>query len=178
MNYLFEKSIWLYLIIFFGKIIEVVTETVRIILINRGEKKIGAAIAFFEMMMYIYLVSAVLVNIKEDLIKIIVYISGNLIGYYLGSYFEEKLAIGLSTIEIIIPDNHLVPIVTDNLRAVRLAVTIKKAEGLEGAKKILLVHLKRNRIDETVALIQKINKNLVVTVTDIKGLYGGFIKSK
>jgi uncharacterized protein YebE (UPF0316 family) len=130
------------------------------------------------MLLYIYIVSIVLVDVTSDWLKLVVYVIASMLGYYLGAYLEEKLAYGLSTIEVIVPDNELVPIVTDNLRAIRLAVTVVKAEGKDSSKKILLIHLKRRRIDETVNLIHKINKNLVVTVTDLKVLYGGFIKSK
>jgi uncharacterized protein YebE (UPF0316 family) len=153
-------------------------ETIRLIIINRGERVKGSIIAFFEMLLYIYLISIVLIGITDDWLKLVIYIIGSLLGYFLGSKIEEKLAIGLCNLQVIVSDADISRKITDNLRAVRLAVTVVDARGKDGDKKILLIHLKRKRIDETVRLIHKINQNLVITVKDLQDIYGGYVKNK
>jgi uncharacterized protein YebE (UPF0316 family) len=50
----------IYLFIILFKIVEVSISTVRIVLITKGERKIGAFIAFFEVSLWVILVSTVL----------------------------------------------------------------------------------------------------------------------
>ncbi len=97
------------------------------------------------------------------------------VGNYIGSWLEGKLALGLSTIQVISSVDCTENIV-EELRKNNLAVTVLDGEGKEGGRKILMIHLKRNRIAATVKLINSLAETCVITVTDVKVLRGGFIK--
>ena len=56
----------LYLIIFAAKTIEVSIATVRLVLVNKGERVKGAVLGFIEILIWISLVSSVLNNITDD----------------------------------------------------------------------------------------------------------------
>ena len=107
-------------------------------------------------------------------LKVAVFVLAFALGNYLGSWLENKIALGLSTIEIITTDDtgNLVEV----LRANNLGVTVTIGEGKEGKRHILKIHLKRNRIASTIRLINKNLPNCVITVTDVKVLKGGYIK--
>ena len=85
----------LYVLIFLAKIVEVSLMTLRTVLITRGEKVVGSIIGFFEVIIWLYLVSTVLVGISEDPIKMVVYALGFSVGNYVGSFLEEKLPMAL-----------------------------------------------------------------------------------
>jgi uncharacterized protein YebE (UPF0316 family) len=53
MNFLTESSVWIYFFIFFGKILEVAVSTVRLVLINRGERVKGSVLAFFDILLWV-----------------------------------------------------------------------------------------------------------------------------
>lgn len=93
---------WIYFAIFFAKLIEVPLATVRIVLINRGEKLKGSLIGFVEVLIWIVVVGNVLDSLSEDPIKALVYCLAFACGNYLGSIVEDKLAIGTACIQAVV----------------------------------------------------------------------------
>ena len=70
----------LYIIIFFGKATEVSLSTIKTVLITKGEKIIGAVIGFFEVLLWVFVVSSILTNLSEDPLKIVAYALGFIFG--------------------------------------------------------------------------------------------------
>lgn len=173
-EFLKGDSVWVYFIIFFGKITEVTFATLRMVLINKGEKAKGSIIAFVEVLLWVFITGTVLVGFTEAPLKALIFALAFALGNYLGSWLESKIALGLSTIQIITSEDpvHLV----ETLRQNNLAVTVMDGEGREGPRKILAIHLKRNRVSATVKLINKNISNCMITVTDVKVLKGGYIR--
>jgi uncharacterized protein YebE (UPF0316 family) len=166
----------LYLIIFFAKIIEVTLMTLRVVYINKGEKVIGSMIAFFEVFIWIIVVSSVLTNITEDPMKILVYCSAFALGNYLGVIIEGKLAVGLSSLQAIVPDEDGEKI-ANLLRDNNFGVTIIEGKGTQGLKKdVLIVMLKRKRIKEAIKIINSQITDALITINDVKNLRGGYIR--
>ena len=67
MDFLMGNSIWVYLFIFFGKILEVSVSTVRLVLINRGERTKGAILAFFDILLWVLITGTVLAGFQKRL---------------------------------------------------------------------------------------------------------------
>ncbi len=176
MDFLQHPSIWLYLFIFFGKIIEVSVSTVRMVLINRGERVKGAVIAFFEVSLWIMVTGTVLVGFQEDLIRCIIFAFAFAIGNYVGSWLEGKLAFGLCSIQVIIGKDECADCIVQELRDNGFGVTMIEGEGKAGKREILLLHLKRKRIPAAISLIKSRLENAVITVNDVRVVNGGFIK--
>lgn len=162
-----------YLLIFVAKILEVSLMTLRTVLITRGEKVYGSIIGFFEVSIWLYLVSKVLVGINEDPIRMVVYALGFACGNYLGSILEEKLALGLLTISVIVSETDG-DTLAEKLRECNVGVTKIKAEGINENRTILMVHAKRRRKNEIIKLIEETHVNAVISVTDTKTIYGGY----
>ena len=72
-------------------IIEEALKTLRIIVIANGKKILGAILQFFVALIWIIVTGNVIMNIKNDPIKIFFYALGSLIGSYIGSFIEEKI---------------------------------------------------------------------------------------
>lgn len=162
-----------YLFIVLAKIVEVSMATVRMVLITKGERKIGAIIAFFEVSLWVILVSTVLDNIMGDPLKIVAYATGFSVGNYLGSWIEEKIGIGLAEMQVILKDEHTTAVVSA-LREQGFAVTVMKAEGKSHPRSVLLMYVQRNKIRHCANLIRNSQENAVITVSDKKSVYGGY----
>lgn len=162
-----------YAFIFFVKIIEVSMATLRIVLITKDERLIGAIIGFFEVMLWVILVATVLSNITEDPIKVVVYAFGFAIGNYVGSLIENRLAIGSTNIEAIVLKEHGKEL-SKHLREQGLAVTSVEAYGMNNKREILYLHVPRKQVKQTVQLIRSFQENVVITINDIKPVYGGY----
>ena len=84
----------------------------------------------------------------------VAYSLGFACGNYIGCILEEKLALGLITINAIVSEKDGPPL-AKILRSENIGVTIMDAEGLKEAKKILILHVKRKRKSKVVKLITK-----------------------
>lgn len=176
MDFLTEGSIWIYFLIFFGKILEVTIATLRIVLINRGEKEKGAFLAFFEILLWLFITGTVLVGFQDDLLRCLVFALAFSVGNYLGSWLEGKLAFGLCSIQVIVPEGDQSDALVDLLRTNDFAVTILKGKGKDGVRDLMVLHLIRKRIPKAIDLVQSHLDNAVIIVNDVKTLRGGYIK--
>jgi len=172
------KSIWIYLFIFFGKILEVSVATLRIMLINRGERFKGSVIAFFEVALWLVITGTVLAGFTNDILKCVVFIFAFAFGNFLGSWLESKLAFGMGSVQVIVPEGVYWEGLVDMLREKNFGVTVLSGEGKTGGRKILVLHLRRKRITQAVHMIKNYAKDVFITVNDIKVVCGGFIKKK
>lgn len=163
----------IFILIMFAKIIEVSMATVRTVLITKGEKTIGAVIGFFEVILWIYIASNVLNNIGDNPLKAIFYALGFAIGNYVGSIIEEKLAIGLVEVQIIVHEEEGKTL-TDFVRSSGYAVTVVKGEGKTNPREILYVFAPRKKVNGLVELVKKKEENAVITVSETKPVYGGY----
>jgi uncharacterized protein YebE (UPF0316 family) len=162
-----------YLFIFVAKIIEVSFSTLRTVLLTRGEKLYAAVIGFFEVTIWLLIIGNVLNGIREDPIRMFVYAFGFACGNYVGSTIEEKLALGLMTINVIISKDDS-EMMVELLRKAELGVTTLSANGINDDKTLLIIHAKRKRKNEIMKLIQNSNINAMITVNDTKTVYGGY----
>lgn len=163
----------IYIFIVLAKIVEVSMATIRMVLITKGERRIGSMIAFFEVSLWVILVSNVLNNITEDPFKIVAYALGFSLGNYSGSWIEEKIGIGLAEMQIIVKEEHGEQVVSA-LRDQGYAVTVMYGEGKNHPRHILMLYVPRKRIRECSTFVQSVQENAVITVSDKKAVYGGY----
>lgn len=162
-----------YFAIFFAKVLEVSLMTIRTVLITRGEKLWGALIGFAEVIIWLYLVSAIITTVSDDPVKVIFYSLGFSVGNYIGTMIEEKLALGLVTINIIASESEGYDI-AEMLREKQVGVTLIDGEGKIEHKKMLIIHLKRKRKNEILKLIEESDYKCVVSINDTRVVYGGY----
>lgn len=163
----------IYIAIALAKIVEVSMATVRIVLITKGERKIGSFIAFFEVTLWLLLVSTVLQNIMDDPLRIIAYSFGFAVGNYMGSLIEEKIGIGLSEMQIIVKEDQG-KLLAGLIRDKGFAVTVILGEGKSCLRNVLLLYIPRNKIKMLSSMVQQVEPTAVITVSDKKAVYGGF----
>ena len=147
--------------------------TVRTVLITRGEKLLGSIIGFVEVVIWLYLISTVLIGINEDPIRMVVYSLGFACGNYIGSILEEKIALGLLTINVIVSQKDSVEM-AKILRELNVGVTAVDAEGKNEHRKMLIIYAKRKRKNEIIKIIENTKINSVISVNDTKVVYGGY----
>lgn len=164
--------IW-YIVIFFAKVFEVSLMTLRTVLVTKGEKVYGALIGIVEVSIWIVLTSTVLAGLKEDPFKMVVYALGFATGIFLGSTIEEKLAIGLITMQVIVSKDEG-EVLTADLREKGVGVTVVEGQGLSEVKSILMLHIQRKRKNEIIRRIVKAVPGAVISASDLKTVHGGY----
>ena len=66
---------WIYLAIFFSKIIENAVGTLRLIVVANGKKKLGALLQGIVALVWIFGTGIVIVDINKDIFKIVIFVS-------------------------------------------------------------------------------------------------------
>ena len=176
LNFLNGDSIWIYVFIFVGKIIEVSIATLRVVLISRGERNIGSCIAIVEIALWLLVTGTVLTGFQTDPMKVIVFIVAFAIGNFIGSWLEEKLALGLSQIQVIVHDKEDEHKLMNTLREKGFGVTTMEVRGMDDTRYMLLVILKRKLVKETLVLIDKTCSKALITIGDVDAK-GGYINN-
>ncbi len=166
----------LYLMIFVAKTVEVSIATIRLVYNSKGERFKGAILGFFEVMIWILVVSSVLNNITEDPIKIIAYAGGFSLGNLLGVYIESLIAIGISSIQVVV-NAEIGETLARTLREHSFGVTIIDGEGKDRSKKnLIFVQLKRKKMHSAIKIIRQTDPQAYISVNEVKSTIGGFIK--
>ena len=104
--------------------------------------------------------------------KVLAYGLGFASGTLLGSWVEERLALGHVTLEVIPPEENA----EELLRAVRTAgygVTVLTGHGLKGPKQVLLVSTDRKSLPRLAAIIEEFAPDSFMTVLETRAVRGG-----
>ena len=176
MDFLNGDSIWIYVFIFVGKIIEVSVATLRIVLISRGERTIGSVVAIVEITIWLVITGTVLTGFQHDLMKVVVFVAAFAIGNFIGSWFEEKLALGLSQIQIIVHNKDDERKLKNILRENGFGVTTMEVRGMDDIRYMLLAIMKRKLVKDALAFIDETCSEALVTIGDVEAK-GGYINN-
>ena len=142
-----------YLFIFICKILENSIGTLRMIIVSNGKKLEGAILNFI--LSFIWIISTSLVVLNNNIYKILIFAIGSLIGSYMGSILEEKIALG----------NNMLFIVSKEY---------KKISKLENTylinKDILMIMVKRKKRKEIIDKILNIDNKAIIISESAKQL--------
>ena len=171
-------TFWVYIIIFLGKIVEVSLGTLRIVLINRGERLIGSFIALIEITLWLIIAGNVLSDYQSDPLKMLAYALAYALGNYVGSWLEERLAFGLCSMQTVVMDQETSDKICEALRQNGFGVTELTAQGRDDETRFMLIStLRRKLADEAIALVQGIAPNAMITVSDVKSQRSGYLRN-
>ena len=144
-----------YILIFISKIIENALATLRLIVVASGKKILGAILQFCIALVWILVTGVVVTNITKDPLKIVFFAFGSLVGSYIGSLIEEKLAMGYN----------LITCITDNNETFeRKGYNISKIKGEKNNQKkdILLITVSRKKKHHVLSIIKEFDKDATI----------------
>jgi uncharacterized protein YebE (UPF0316 family) len=158
------EDIFIPILIFFARIFDVSISTLRIMLLNKGQKFIAPLLGFFEALIWVIVISQVMKNLDSP-INYIVYAGGFAMGTLVGILLEKKLAVGTSFIQVITKKeaSNLVKV----LRAKKLRIASVKAQGNDGPVNILYIMTRRKDLDSIFKMIRFHNPRAFVTVEEL-----------
>ncbi|NLD26086.1 MAG: DUF2179 domain-containing protein [Acholeplasmataceae bacterium] len=161
-------------IIFFCRIIEVSIGTVRIIMVNKGYRTQAAFLAFFEVLIWVFVASRVISGLAEQPLKGIVYSIGFACGVFVGSLLENRLAMGKVLIQAI-TDINTGNDVAAKLRDYGFGVTVLVGEGKDAPKNVLMIYANRKGKDIIQNKIYELDPHAVIVIQDLTSIRGGHI---
>jgi len=169
-------GIGVYFIIFFGKMIEVSFDTVRIVFIGKGKKFPGALCGMVSLTIWVILISSILANMTDDPWKVVFYVLAYAAGMIAGSVIEQWMAVGYTSMQIVLSEeagDHMAQL----LREHGFGVTVLDGHSAGGERKhVLFVQLRRKRIPEIMKLTRHLHPEAVLSVSDVRSLSGGYLR--
>jgi len=153
------------LLIFLARVLDVSLGTMRIIFVSRGLKYLAPLVGFFEVIIWLVAIRAVMQNMN-NIVCTIAYGGGFATGTYVGLFIEKKLAIGKALIRIITQKDAKELI--SHLRSQGFGVTSMDAEGMDGKVHIIYSIIRRQDFENIADIIQKLNPRAFYTLEDVQ----------
>lgn len=175
-DFLTAVPLWELGLILLSRVIEVSMGTLRIILINKGYRRQGVVLAFFEVLIWVFVASRVISGIAEEPIKGIIYSFGFAIGVYLGSILESRLAFGKVLVQAI-TNVDMGVVIANALRSEGYGVTTVNAQGKDSDKIVLMIFANRRGNEQIIEKIRNIDSSAMIVSNDVSTLHGGHITS-
>ncbi|MBN1595081.1 DUF2179 domain-containing protein [candidate division FCPU426 bacterium] len=161
------ELLFLPLLIFLARVLDVSMGTLRIIFISRGFKYLAPFIAFLEILVWLLAITQIMRNLN-NLLYYIAFAAGFATGTYVGIWFENKLAMGAAILRLIVTD--LSPKLTKALKTAGYGFTCLSAKGACQPVKILFMIAKRKDIKPILNIIKNYNPNAVYTIEDVRSV--------
>ncbi len=152
------------LLIFISRIADVTIGTVRHIFVSRGMTKLAPVVGFFEVLIWLVVISQVIRNLANPLCYI-AFAGGYATGNYIGMRLVEKLSLGLVLIRIITQKDSAC--LVESLHEKQFGVTVLDGHGAKGKVQVIFTVVKRAHILEVEELIKKFNPHAFYTIEEI-----------
>lgn len=164
--------IWLALplMVFFARVADVTLGTLRIIFISRGKKNIAPILGFFEVFIWITVVSQI-VSHAHNMLAYVAYAAGFAAGNYVGMYIESRIAIGTQVVLAIVPE-HASALIA-HLRSAGYGVTAVDGTGAIGSVKLIYTIVRRRSLSEVLAIIHETHPNAFLSIQDVNSTQAG-----
>ena len=153
------------LLIFLARICDVTLDTVRIIYIQRGMRRIAPVLGFFEVLIWLMAITQIMKNLTSP-IHYVAYAGGFAAGNYVGILVEEKLSIGTVLVRVITRKDATQLI--EKLRDAGHRVTIHEASGSTGPSNIIFTIAKRKEVKNILKIIRQNNPTSLYTIEDLR----------
>ncbi|HWP98079.1 MAG TPA: DUF2179 domain-containing protein [Syntrophomonadaceae bacterium] len=169
--------VWVVLpiLIFVGGLSYVSLGTLRIIFVARGQRFLSPLLGFFEVSVWLIAISQIM-NSVSNIGAYIAYAGGFAVGNYVGILIEEKMAIGILVVRIILTKND--EILKNGLAAAGFGVTSVDAEGIHSRVKLIFTVVRRKDLDKVVRIINESHSSAFYSVEDARSVTEGVFPQK
>ncbi len=153
------------LMIFFGRIIDVSLGTLRIIFVSKGEKYKAPIIGFFEVLIWIVIISEIFSR-ANDMLAYISYAGGYAAGNFVGILIEQRIAFGIILCRIYTRKNgiDLVTIFNKN----NYGATLLQGTGSVDKIEIIETVIERKEMKIIEKLVTEFDPDVFYVVEDVR----------
>lgn len=162
------------LLILVIRIIDVTLGTLSTVLVIRGKKGIGSIIGFIDVTIWFLVVRQALSIENASIWIAIAYAGGFAAGTYVGSWLEEKLAIGSCSLNVIA--RGLRYDLVDALRSKGFGVSSVVCEGKDSENLMLLIEVDRRKTRAVRNIINDIAPDSFITISDTRQIINGYFR--
>ena len=169
------SSAWGPLVIFCLRIVDVSLATLRMLLAVRGIKLVAPLIGFFEVLIWVLAVGAVIQHLDSPL-HLVGYAGGFAAGTYIGLMLEERMAFGMATVRVVSRYGGVE--LAEALRERGFGVTEFAGQGREGKVEVVDAVLRRRDVPQVLREVDFWDPEAFVTVQEPKSIRRGWLLQK
>ena len=172
-----EVYAWVVLpiLIFLARVTDVSLGTLRIIFIARGRRKLAPLLGFFEVLIWIVVVSQIMQNLHSPL-SFVAYAAGFATGNYVGMRIEDKLAIGTLIVRVIVQQE--ASQLMTRLHDAGYGVTRIDAHGSTGEVTLVYTVVKRKDLYDVMTIIQDTYPKAFTSVEEVRSTREGIFPER
>jgi uncharacterized protein YebE (UPF0316 family) len=153
--------------IFLARICDVTIGTLRIVMISKGQKRLAPFLGFFEVLIWLIAIGRIMQNL-DNWVCYIFYAAGFATGNYIGMLLEERLAVGISQIQIITQKD-----ATELIQSLKMAgygITHHPAEGGATGKMVSIIYsiVKRSELEKVAAIVKEHHPEAFYAFADVR----------
>jgi len=164
------QYILLPLIIFFARICDVSLGTMRIVFVSKGKKNIAPILGFFELLIWIVVISEIFKN-ADSFVCYIAYAGGYAAGNFIGMHIEERIALGSQLIQVFTSKD--ITSLQKNLHDAGFGTTIVDGDGSAGRVKILYTVINRKTFDRAQKILVDFDPLIFYVIEDVRLVKSG-----
>lgn len=169
-----DQNIYQYIvlpaIVFFARICDVSIGTLRIVFVSRGKKSLAPVLGFFEVFIWIVVISQILQNVN-NIVAYIAYAGGYAAGNYIGMHIEERIAMGIQIIKVFSPKD--LSTLQKQLNMENFGTTLIAGDGSAGKVSILYAVINRKTFAKVEQVLMKFDPSLFYVIEDIRSAKAG-----
>jgi len=174
-EYQIYQYIVLPLIIFFARICDVSLGTMRIVFVSKGRKNIAPFLGFFELFIWIVVISEVFKH-ADSIVCYIAYAGGYAAGNFIGMNIEERIAIGSQLIQVF-TSKDIAPL-QKSLNEAGFGTTVVDGDGSAGKTKILYTVINRKTITQAEKIFKEFDPLIFYVIEDVRLVKSGIFPQR
>lgn len=162
------------LLVCLSKIIEISIQSVKTVMLVKGEKLKAACLGFTECMIWGLVISSVISTLGDNLFLLFFYCFGYAVGLFVGSTLENRIALGTSTVQLIANEEDTEKI-KELLKEKGKGYTTFKGKGAKEKMNMFWIVVPRKEARKLIFEINNLCDNQVFAATsDVSGFAGGY----
>lgn len=162
------------LIVCLAKIVEISIQSLKTVMMVKGQRAKAAMLGFVECMIWGLVISTLVTTLGDNIVLLVFYCSGYALGLFIGSSIENKIAIGTSNLELIANDDSTKKITT-YLKEKGRGYTVFEGHGSIDKMNMIFIVLPRKEAPRILKEIRACCDNKVfVAVSEVSKYAGGY----
>ncbi|MGJ3237488.1 MAG: DUF5698 domain-containing protein [Anaerolineae bacterium] len=170
------NPLYLPFVIFVLRVANNAVGTVRVIMMNEGNRALGFGLASLESLLFAYTAGMVITNLN-NIPNLIAYMLGFAVGGYVGMFIERRYLNIFHIIDIVANEQNAREI-AQALRAENHGLTEIHGEGARGHVVQLRVVAHHTDVKSVIAIARNVHQSCFITVEESRFIRGGWIRSQ
>lgn len=172
MESLLSGEVWIGAgVIFLLRVANMTLDTVRALVVMRGNKWTTWVLGFIQTLIYVYVLNTVIQDL-DNVPNLLAYAGGFATGNVVGMWVEERIAVGFVHLRVISPLRGAA--VAAGLREQGYAVTEFSGRGRDGTVTALDLSVQRKQAKKVRAIVEKLDENAFITSENLQPVRRGY----